>query len=50
MIVDDFFCACRQNAYPQSFLELFRILAHRLALDRLHQNMQVVVEPGVLSA
>jgi hypothetical protein len=50
MTVDGFIFVGNDRAYPQSFLGLFLKLIHKLALDCLHQDMQVIVEPAVLPA
>ena len=39
-----------KRCYPQFFNTLFCVLAHTLAFDCLHQDMQVVIESGVLAA
>lgn len=38
-----------KRCYPQFLNTLFCVLDHGLAFDRLHQDMQVVVESGVLA-
>ena len=50
MIVDEFSSGSVGPVYPQYFSVLFHEVVHNLAFDGLHQDMQVVIEPGVLSA
>ena len=49
-IVDKSGLAAGKRGYPQSLNMFFCVLHHRLAFNRLHQDEQVVVEPGVLGA
>ena len=50
MIVDIFGFGWKTQVCPQFFDVLLYEIDHTLTFDGLHQNMQVVVEPGVLSA
>ena len=50
MIVDMFGCDRRREGYAKLFNILFDEVDNSLAFDCLHQDMQVVIESGVLSA
>jgi hypothetical protein len=50
MIVDKLCGGTDRQVYPQFLNILFHGLDHSSAFDGLHQDMQVVIEPGVFCA